>query len=63
MAKGSEMIVDYLSVVVKERSAAVAVMTLPVDPPASSQQHCRQKFATERIIFIENDNLNSLSIT
>ena len=43
MAKGSEMIVDYLSVVVKERSAAVAVMTLPVDPPASSQQRCRQK--------------------
>ena len=44
MPKGSEMIGDYLSVV-EERSAAV--MTLSVDPPASSQQRCRQKFATE----------------
>ena len=49
MPKGSEMIGDYLSAVVEQRSAAVAVMTLSVDPPASSQQRCRQQFATEWI--------------
>ena len=41
--------------VVEERSAAVAVMTLSVDPPASSQQRSRQKFATEWIIFIKSN--------